>query len=69
MVYDDVRVRQELAHRLVGRPLCWAHHYGVAGSPVLRIESISANGMVTVAGYVGEFAPHLFTVVEAPPAS
>lgn len=58
---DERQVRRSDAGRLVGRDLKWAH---LPDGPTVRVERVSASGMVTIRGYVGEFAPHLFVVVE-----
>jgi len=55
-------LRRSLAGRLRGRDLRWNH---LPDGPIVRIESVTVDGMVTIAGYVGEFAPHLFSIVEA----
>lgn len=50
------------AAALLNRRVRWAGH---APSEVVTVEAITATGMVFISGYPGEFAPHLFTVVES----
>lgn len=57
---DERQARRSDAGRLVDRDLRWAH---LPDGPTVRVEQVSASGMVTIRGYVGEFAPHLFVVV------
>lgn len=42
---------------LIGKDLCFAHE---PNGPVRRVQAVGWNGMVTIAGMAGEFAPHLF---------
>lgn len=49
--------QKKLGLSLLGRPVRFAH---LPDSKPMRIESVSWNGMVTVEGMAGEFAPHLF---------
>lgn len=61
--------RKELALSLIGKDLVWNHEPDGA---IVRIQSIGHNGMVTLAGWPGEFAPHLFQIrstAEPSPAS
>lgn len=53
--------RKDRAVALLGKDLHWAH---LPDGPTVRITSIAWNGMVTLHGWTGEFAPHLFTVIE-----
>lgn len=64
-ISDEDAAQKDLALRLLGKDLRWAH-LGAGTSPILRIESIGPRGMVTLAGWSGEFAPHLFVVVVEP---
>lgn len=57
----ESHVRRSLAGRLIGRDLRWAH---LPDGPLVRVEAVSDSGLVTISGYVGEFAPDLFTIVE-----
>ncbi len=56
-ISDEVAARKDLAYSLLGKKLLFD------GIPTY-VEAISGNGMVDVKGFRGEFAPHLFTVVE-----
>jgi hypothetical protein len=53
------RGRKDLAFTLIGKPLCFAHQPN--GEKVF-VESIGHDGMVTLKGWTGEFAPHLFVL-------
>jgi len=53
--------QKDLALSLIGKDLRWAHD--VCGTcPPLRIQSVGWTGMVTLYGWSGEFAPHVFRV-------
>lgn len=60
---DDLIEQKDLAISLIGKDLCFAHE---PTGPRYRIQSVSFDGMVTLAGdkMVGEFAPHLFVVAK-----
>jgi hypothetical protein len=62
----EIQKQKDLALSLVGKDLHWAHAAAGTGE-VLRVQSVGWNGMVTLYGWSGEFAPWLFRVVEAPP--
>ncbi len=47
---------------LIGKDICFAHE---PAGPVRRVQSVGWNGMVTIAGMAGEFAPHLFVLANA----
>lgn len=49
--------QKKLALSLFEKDITFVH---MPEEPARRIQSISWNGMVTVSGMVGEFAPHLF---------
>lgn len=49
--------RKDLALALLGRDLRWAH---LPDGPTVRIQSVEWNGMITLVGWSGEFAPDLF---------
>lgn len=51
--------RKKAALELIGKDLCFAHE---PNGPVRRVQAVGWNGMVTIAGMAGEFAPHLFVV-------
>ncbi len=51
--------QKKLALALHGKDIVFAH---LPDEPARRIQSISWNGMVTVTGMPGEFAPHIFRV-------
>lgn len=54
--------QKKAALALCERNICFAHEpYG----PSHRIQSVSWNGMVTLHGMVGEFAPHLFVLARS----
>jgi len=58
------QARKDLALSLLGRDLRWADD--VCGHcPPLRITSVTWNGMVTLAGWIGEFTPHDFVALES----
>lgn len=52
--------RKDAAIVLLGKRVLFSHQ--VEGAP-FRVLSCGWNGMVTVEGFVGEFAPHLFRVI------
>ncbi len=56
-ISDEDVARKDLAYSLVGKQLLFD------GAPTY-VEAISGRGMVDIKGFSGEFAPHLFTVVE-----
>lgn len=49
--------RKKAGLELIGKDICFAHQ---PDGPAHRIQSVGWNGMVTIAGMAGEFAPHLF---------
>lgn len=51
--------RKKLAIELIGKTVRFAHE-----DIPRRVQSISFDGMVSIEGFGGEFAPHLFKVVE-----
>jgi hypothetical protein len=53
--------QKDLALSLMGKPLAFAHRPEGVGP--LKIQSVSYCGMVTLEGWPGEFAPHLFVVL------
>src|ERR1035438_2298470 len=59
---EDAR-RKDLAIGLINSPLCFKE--AQPNPPVVRIESISHNGMVTLRGWPDEFEPSRFKVMEA----
>ena len=46
---------------LIGHNVRFAH---TEGPPYYRVQSCGRTGMVTLDGFVGEFAPHLFVIEE-----
>jgi hypothetical protein len=52
--------QKDLALSLLGHELRWTH---LPDGPPVRIQSVGWNGMVTLDGWTGEFAPHLFRQV------
>lgn len=58
---DDLIAQKDLAIWLIGKEVCFNH---MPAGPRYRIQSVSWNGMVTLAGMTGEFAPHLFVVAQ-----
>lgn len=60
---DDLIAQKDLACSLIGKDVCFNH---MMDGPRYCVQSIGWDGMVTLAGdeMVGEFAPHLFTVVK-----
>lgn len=63
MPRDDLE-QKKAGLALVGHDVCFAHE---PSGPARRVQSVGWNGMVTLAGMTGEFAPHLFVIFE--PAS
>jgi hypothetical protein len=60
------RVNQDqlaAARALVGKRVIWAHHRGDMFAKNMRVECSTADGLVCVEGFTGEFAPHCFVVV------
>lgn len=57
---DEAAARKDHACKLLGVELSWASEPD--GEPVF-IESVTHDGMVSIAGHVGVFAPHLFRPV------
>lgn len=53
--------QHDLAMSLMGKPLRWAHDLSGLGEP-LYIESVDYQGMVSIKGWTGMFAPHVFVV-------
>jgi hypothetical protein len=51
--------QKDAAIKLIAKPL---HFAGQPDGPEVRVESISWNGMVTLKGWSGQFAPHLFVI-------
>jgi len=49
--------QKKLALSLLGKDITFAH---MPEEPARHIQSVSWNGMVTISGMTGEFAPHLF---------
>ncbi len=47
---------------LLGKDVSFAHQ---PNGPFHRVQGIGWNGMVTIEGFVGEFAPHLFRAKQA----
>lgn len=66
--HDLIMPREDLdrkiaALRLLERDICFAHQ---PAGPTHRVQAVRWNGMVTLAGMPGEFAPHLFVEAGAP---
>lgn len=60
--HDLIMPADDLAQKKAGlalleRDICFAHE---PNGPIRRVQAVSWNGMVTIAGMAGEFAPHLF---------
>jgi len=53
--------RKDAAMALLGKRVRWAH---LPDGAALRVQSVGWSGLVTVEGFAGEFAPHLFVVKE-----
>lgn len=49
--------QKKLGLELIGRDIRFAHE---PTGPAHRVQSVGWNGMVTITGMAGEFAPHLF---------
>lgn len=58
-ISKDAARRKDVACSLLGKDITWQHLDG----PIMRVESIEMDGMVTVTGYTGSFAPDLFRLV------
>ena len=56
MPADDLE-QKKLGLALIGKPVRFAHE---PNGPVRSVQSVGWNGMVTLEGMAGEFAPHLF---------
>lgn len=56
MPADDL-ARKKAGLALLERDICFAHE---PGGPIRRVQSVAWNGMITLHGMAGEFAPHLF---------
>lgn len=58
----DVRVKRAAGTALVGKHVRFAH---LADEPANyhRVKSVNSFGMITLEGFSGEFAPHLFVTV------
>ena len=60
---DQTAAQKDLGVSLVGKPLKWANEINEPTAAVLYIESVGFDGMVTLRGWTGEFAPTCFKVV------
>lgn len=60
MPADDL-ARKKVALDLIGKDLHFAHE---PDGPVRRVMAVGRNGMVTLHGMAGEFAPHLFVLAK-----
>lgn len=58
---DKNRFKKELARSLEGKALLFV-------DKVTRVTRVCSDGMVEIEGFVGQFAPHVFVVVDSPPA-
>ena len=58
---EEAMARKDAAIALIGRKIRFAHE---PLGPDRRIQSVGWNGMVTIHGFDGEFAPHLFILTE-----
>ena len=57
-ISDEHAARKDLAHSLMGKPLLFD---GVR----TRVNYVCGDGMVEIDGFTGQFAPHLFMIVDA----
>lgn len=57
---QDLLDQKKLGLALLGRQVRFNH---MTSGRTMRVESVQWDGMITVEGLVGLFAPHLFTVV------
>jgi hypothetical protein len=64
---DDDLDRKVAGMALIGKTVRFLHQ--VKTGPDLSVASVRWNGMVTVQGFVGEFGPHLFAIIDARPTS
>lgn len=53
--------QKDLAMTLLGQNICFNHH--APHGAKYRVQSVTFEGMVTIDGLPGEFAPHLFVIV------
>jgi hypothetical protein len=59
---SDDDMKQKIAGlALIGKFVCFRH---MLDGPAYRVQSVGWNGMVSLEGMTGEFAPHLFVVPE-----
>jgi hypothetical protein len=59
-VSNEMAAQKDLAFSLIGKRLRFTH----MPDGDLRIESINAEGMVSIKGMSGYFAPHLFVALD-----
>lgn len=57
---DESLKQKDLGLSLIGKDLWFAH---MQEGTKHRVQGVGHNGMVTISGMAGEFAPHLFVVV------
>jgi hypothetical protein len=62
LMSDEDLAQKDAAIALLGRRIRFNHQRETG--PDMRVRSVGWNGMVTVDALPGEFAPHLFVVVE-----
>lgn len=60
-ISDESAKRKDIAFSLIGKDIFWIHLPD--GNPE-RVQSIDANGMVTLKGWAGAFSPTLFLTKE-----
>jgi hypothetical protein len=58
---EETLARKDAAIGLLGKTIRFAHQ---PEGPNWSVMSVSWDGMVMLADLAGEFAPHLFTIVE-----
>jgi hypothetical protein len=59
LMSDEALAQKDLAFSLIGKKLNFNHE---PNGPGYQIESIGRTGMISLKGFAGEFAPHLFVV-------
>ena len=66
-ISDEVAAQKDLAYSLLGKSVIFAHEVSDAArnNPfrVIAMRSSVTSTMVELEGMVGQFAPHLFTVI------
>lgn len=59
---DPALAKRKAAGDLVGKLVRWAHQQPETPEGTFRVLSATYDGMITIEGYAGQFAPHLFVI-------